>query len=136
MAAAELLKMTHSVDDKVKGVEGKVQDVRSDVHNVHSDVHDVGNKVQGVDDRLDQANRLSSLLPLLFVPSTHTPSQGTSSERIIYDGFRPRIHPPIITSHATLITTVQLNGFFKEVYSINGNPLALFCGYTGSVRHC
>ncbi|KAF8494393.1 hypothetical protein F5888DRAFT_1636100 [Russula emetica] len=46
MASAELLKVTHSVDDRVRGVEGKVEDVR--------DVHDVGNgnKVQGVDDRV------------------------------------------------------------------------------------
>jgi uncharacterized protein YoxC len=82
MASAELLKITHSVDDRVKGVEEKVQDVRSDVQEVHGDVQgirgdmqdargdvqDVGNKVQGVDDRmqgignevrdkLDQVNR-------------------------------------------------------------------------------
>ena len=68
MAAAELLKTTRSVDDRVKGVEGKVKDVRSDVHDVRSDVHDVrsdmhdvGNKVQGVDDKLDQVNRSSFL---------------------------------------------------------------------------
>jgi hypothetical protein len=54
MAAAELLKMTHSVDDRVRGVGGQVQDVRDDVQ-------DVGNKVQDVDDKLDQANRSSSL---------------------------------------------------------------------------
>jgi hypothetical protein len=36
MASAELLKMTHSVDDRVKGV---------------------GDKVQGIDDKLDQVNR-------------------------------------------------------------------------------
>ena len=45
MASAELLKVTHSVDGKVKGVEGKVEDV-------HCDVQGVGNKVQGVDDRM------------------------------------------------------------------------------------
>jgi uncharacterized protein YoxC len=61
MASAELLKMTHSVDDRVKGVDGKVQDV-------HGDVQDLGNKVQDIDDRvqtigsnvdnkLDQVNR-------------------------------------------------------------------------------
>jgi len=71
MASAELLKMTHivdekvmGVDDRVKGVEGKVQDVRVDVQDVHDqlqdargDMQDVGNKVQGVDDKLDQVNR-------------------------------------------------------------------------------
>jgi hypothetical protein len=44
MAFAELLKVTHSADDRVRGVDGKVENVRDDVH-------DVGNKVQGVDDR-------------------------------------------------------------------------------------
>jgi uncharacterized protein YoxC len=72
MASAELLKMTQSVDDKVKGVEGKVQDVRSDVRDVGNKVQDVdhrvqsigskiSSKVQGVDDKLDQANRSFSL---------------------------------------------------------------------------
>ena len=37
--------------------------------------------------------------------------------------------------HAKLITKVQLNGFLTEAYSINGNPLAPFYGYTGNVRY-
>jgi hypothetical protein len=36
MASAELLKVTHGVIDRVRGVDGKVEDVRDDV----------GNKVQ------------------------------------------------------------------------------------------
>jgi hypothetical protein len=51
MASAEQLKMTHSVDDRVRGVGGQVQDVRGDLR-------DVGNMVQ---DKLDQANRSLSL---------------------------------------------------------------------------
>jgi hypothetical protein len=89
MAAAELLKMTHNVDGKVMGVAGQVQDVRGDVQDVRCDVqdvrgdvqdvcfdvqdvrvdvqdargdlHNVGNMVQDVDDKLDQADRSSSL---------------------------------------------------------------------------
>ncbi|KAF8463792.1 hypothetical protein DFH94DRAFT_686684 [Russula ochroleuca] len=75
MASAELLKMTHSVDDgvkgvddRVKGVDGKVQDVHSDVQGVRGDMQHLGNKVQDIDDRvqtigsnvdnkLDQVNR-------------------------------------------------------------------------------
>ena len=67
MASAEQLKMTHSVDDRVKGVEGQVQDVRDDVQDVGNKVQGVGdrvqdigsnisNKVQGIDDKLDQVN--------------------------------------------------------------------------------
>jgi len=81
MASAEQLKMTHIVDDRVRGVGGQVQDVRGDVQDignrvqdVDDKVEDVGNKVQdvedrvqdidgnvrSVDDKLDQANRSSS----------------------------------------------------------------------------
>ena len=58
MAAAELLKMTHSVNDKVMGVDNRVK-------GVHDRVQDIGKdlsiRVQVVDDKLDQANR--SLFP-------------------------------------------------------------------------
>jgi methyl-accepting chemotaxis protein len=68
MASAEQLRMTHSVDERVRGVEGQVQDVRDDVQDVGNKVQDVEDRVQGidsnvrsVDDKLDQANRSSSL---------------------------------------------------------------------------
>ena len=62
-------------------------------------------------------------------------TQGISSEIVFYDGFRHRIHPSIITLPPKLITMVQPgpNGFFEAKYSINGNPLALSCGYMESV---
>ena len=153
MASAELLKTTNNVDrkvvgvdnrvkgvdDRVKGVEEKVKDVRDDVQDVEHSVQNIGNnissEVQGVDHKLDQVNRSLLLYPLLLVPSTQTPLQGSSLEKIFYDGFHPQTHPPIITSHATLITTAQLDGFFKELYSISGNLPALCCGYTESVRY-
>ncbi|KAF8492409.1 hypothetical protein F5888DRAFT_1909189 [Russula emetica] len=89
MASAEQLKMTHSVDDRVRGVGGQVQDVRDDVQDVRGDVQDVGNRVQdvddrvqgidsnvrGVDDKLDQANRnqlRDSLLRWLSPPNPST----------------------------------------------------------------
>ena len=89
MAAAELLKMTHGVDGKVMAVDDRVmgvarqvqdvcgdvqdvrvdvqdvrfdvQDVRVDVQDARGDLQDVGNMVQDVEDKLDQANRSSSL---------------------------------------------------------------------------
>jgi hypothetical protein len=146
MASVEQLKMTHSIDDRVRGVEGQVQDVRGDMQDVCGDVRDVGSKVQhvedrvqgvgedissrvqGVDDKLDQADRSLSCSTLIIIPRAETDSQGISSETNFFDGSRPQIHPPIITSHAKLITTVPLSGFFKEVYSINGSPLAPSCG--------
>jgi hypothetical protein len=153
MASAELLKMTQSVDgkvmgvdDRVKGVEGKMQDVCDDVQGVGNKVQDVDDRVQdigkdisirvqGVDDKLDQANRSLFHQHLLIIPTAQTTSQGTSSETTFYDGYRPEIHPPIITSHAKLITTVQLNGFFEAVYLVNGNQPAPSCGYMENVRY-
>ncbi len=114
MASAEQLKMTHSVDDRVRGIENQVQSV--------------DHRVQSVDDKLDQANRSSCLQTLIIIPGAQTPSQGISLETTFFDGSRPQIHPPIITSRAKLIITVPLSGSFKELYSINGSPLAPSCG--------
>ena len=190
MASAELLQITHGVDDrvqdvhtdvqdvgrkvqgiegrvqdvlsdvqdvgvKVQGIEGGVQDIHCDVQDVRDDMQDVGDKVQGVDDqvqgigsvvkdisnevrgvdiKLDQVTRSLSPYHLLIVPSAQTHSQGINSEIVFYDGFRPQIHLSIITSHPKPITTARLNGSFKAVYSINGNPLTLLCGYMENVR--
>jgi hypothetical protein len=67
MASAELLKMTHGVDNRVKSVAGKVEDVCSDMHDVGNkvrvDVQNVDHRVRGVDDKLEQVNRSLSLTP-------------------------------------------------------------------------
>ena len=144
------------VEEQVQGVRGDVQDVRvdvqdarTDVQDVRGDVQDVGNKVQdvndrvqgidnnvrGVDDKLNQANRSLSFQTLIVIPRAQTTSQKTSSEIVSYDGFRPQIHPQVITLHAKRITTAQLNGFSKEVYSISGNLLAPSCGYMENVSY-
>ena len=142
--------MVQSVEGKVRG---GVQDVREDVRDVRDNVQGVGNKVQdvddavqdigkdisirvqGVDDKLDQANRSLFLDTSLIIPTAQTTSQGASSETTFYDGYRPQIHLPIITSHPKLITTVQLNGSFEEVYLVDGNQRAPSCGYTENVRY-
>ncbi|KAH9061881.1 hypothetical protein EDB87DRAFT_1576215 [Lactarius vividus] len=63
MATAEVLRLTHSVDDKVKGVDRKVDRVDERVQCVDEGVHGVGegvqrvdHKVQAVDDRVKQVN--------------------------------------------------------------------------------
>jgi uncharacterized protein YoxC len=163
MASAEQLKITHGIDgkvmgiddrvkgveekiqcaradvqdvgNKVQGVEGKVHDVHDDVQAIGVDVKDISSEVRGVDDKLDQVNRSLFLYHILTVPKTQKSSQGSSSEIACRDGFRPQIHPPIITSHAKLITATQLSGFSKAIYSTNGNPLTPSYGYTGNVRY-
>ena len=62
-------------------------------------------------------------------------TQGINSEIVFYDGFRHQIHPSTITLPPKHITMVQPNGFFKEKYLINGNPLVHSCGYMESVCH-
>ena len=76
MASAELLKVTHNVDDRVRDVEGKVEDVQDDVQDVgnkvqnvdrrvqdvQGDVHDVANKVQDVSNKVhDVDNRVQGI---------------------------------------------------------------------------
>jgi hypothetical protein len=53
MASAEQLKMTHSVDDRVRGVEDRVQGIDTNV--------------RGVDVKLDQVNSSSSLQTLIAI---------------------------------------------------------------------
>jgi hypothetical protein len=61
MASAEMLKMTHSIDNRVMGVDDRVkegiQDVRGDVQHIGNEVQGVHDGVRGVDDKLNQANR-------------------------------------------------------------------------------
>ncbi|KAH9013212.1 hypothetical protein EDB85DRAFT_984081 [Lactarius pseudohatsudake] len=56
MATAEVLRLTHSVDDKVKGVGLQVEGVNKVVHGVGEGVQRVDHKVQAVDDRVKQVN--------------------------------------------------------------------------------
>jgi methyl-accepting chemotaxis protein len=65
MASAELLEITHSIDDRVKDVSGDVQDVGNKVQDVDHRVQSIGSnissRVQGVHDGLDRVNRSLSL---------------------------------------------------------------------------
>ncbi len=54
MAAAEGLKATHGVDDKVQRVDDKVQHVDNKVQDVDDHVQRVGDEVQGVDNKVQQ----------------------------------------------------------------------------------
>ena len=114
MASAELLRVTHTVDDRVQGI---------------------GNDVNVISSEVREVNRSLSLQPLLVALRAQTITQGISSEIVFYDGFRRQIHPSITTLPPKFITTVQPNGFFKAKYSINGNRLVHSCGYMESVCH-
>jgi hypothetical protein len=137
------------VGNKVENVDERVQDVQGDVHDVGNKVEDVSNKVEYVDHRVQgigsdvkdissdvrEVNRSLSLKPLPVVLRAQTITQGISSGRTFYDGFRRPIHPSTITSLPKPITMVQPDGSFKAKYSINGNPLVHCCGYMENVCH-
>ena len=53
MAAAQGLKATHEVDDKVQAIEETVHAVDDKVKTVEDNLRSVDNKVQGVDDKID-----------------------------------------------------------------------------------
>jgi archaellum component FlaC len=52
MAAAQGLKATHEIDDKVQAIEGTVHAVDDKVKGVESKLQGVDDKVQGVDDKV------------------------------------------------------------------------------------
>ena len=73
---------------------------------------------------------------IIIIPRAETNLQVTISKTVFYDGCHSQIHLSIIISHAKLVTLLQLNGFSKKVYSMNGNLLVRCRGYMGNVRNC
>ena len=72
VASAELLKVTHSVDDKVTVVDDRVKPVKGvedKVQDVYSEVQDVGDKVQGVDHQGGQGKVPQQRMVRLFLRS-------------------------------------------------------------------
>ena len=69
VASAELLKVTHSVDDKVTVVDDRVKGVEDKVQDVYSEVQDVGDKVQGVDHQGGQGKVPQQRMVRLFLRS-------------------------------------------------------------------
>ena len=52
MAAAEALKVTREINEKVEGVDDRVQNVDTKVEGIETEVQRVNHKVQGVDDKV------------------------------------------------------------------------------------
>jgi hypothetical protein len=98
MASAEQLKMTHSVDDRVRGVGGQVQDVRDDVQ-------DVGDKVQDVDDKLDQVNRSSS-----FDSDSHSAGSDNFTGNQLRDNLLRWLSPPDPSTNHNIACKAHHNG--------------------------
>ena len=60
MAAAELMKITYAVDDRVRAVDRRVQSVDDNLDIVGNEVRDIHNDVRGANRNIEQSNRSSS----------------------------------------------------------------------------
>jgi archaellum component FlaC len=164
MAAAENLKVTHAVDERVKGVadtaaaiDNRVADVDERVAGVGDQVAGVGDQVAGVDERVagvvdrvagvddqvqrtandvDEIKRWSSLTSVL--PSAgQEPNpffQKTNCGRTFTNGSLRRTPRRTTTSHVVLITRNPQPGFFKAASFRTGNQLDRSYGSTENVR--
>ena len=147
MAAAEILKATHAVDERVEGVDNRLADVDDHVAGVDERVAGVDERVAGVDERVagvgDQVQQTSndvdevkrsSFLNLISADYDPYPSsQGTNCEMTFTNGSPHRIRRRITTSHVALITRKPQPGFFKTAFFRSGSQQDRFFGSTENV---
>jgi hypothetical protein len=100
MATAQILKVAHTVDERVAGVGDGVDQVKC----------------------LPSPNRIDTW------NVTQTSSQGINYEKIFVDGSPHQIHPRTITLPVVLITREPQLGSFKAACIMNGNPHLRFSG--------
>ena len=164
MVTAQVLEATHIVDDRVRVVESKVLDKVAGVDDCVKVIDDkVALAIDGAQPSLisQQPSIFNSVVPrgkrdkASYSASRrrHGPSQKfvisfcidtgmqakTSLQGINYDttfinGSLHRIPLLTITLPAVLIASKQPSGFSKEISSLNGNPMAHFCGSTENVH--
>jgi len=148
MAAAQNLKATHIVDERVKGVVDTVEAIDNKVADVDDRVADVSEQVAGVDDRVasvnekvgtiddrvkgiagdvDEIRRLSSNLTGADLYSSF---QGTNYGKALTNGSLHRTPRRTTISHVALITRKLQRGFFKVESIRSGRQLARFFGST------
>ena len=141
MPTAQILKVTHTVDehvrgvrDEVLGVDNRVARVDDSVAHVDDRVARVDDRVAGVEDRVDQVKRMSSPNRIDTCTVAQPSSQRINYDRIFVDGSPHRIPPRIITLPVVLIIRGLQLGSFKEVYMMNGNRHLRLSGSTENVR--
>jgi hypothetical protein len=77
MAAAQSLKATHEVDNKVQVVDRKVQSIDDHVQQVDGKVEGVGNRVQQVASEIDHQKRSSSYRIMSFLMNSNSSYRDT-----------------------------------------------------------
>ena len=129
MAAAQNLKVTHTVDDRVRGVADAVVAVDNRVAGVDDRVAGVDDRVQQMADdvkRLSSPNLIRAVGPYPFF-------KGTSYGRVFIDGFPHRTPQRTTTSHVVHITRKQQLGSFNAASFRSGSQPDLFFGSTENV---
>jgi hypothetical protein len=128
MAAAQNLKVSHTVDERVKGVADTVVAIDNRVTSVDDRVQQTGNDV-------DEMKRLSS--PYLIIPTVdpYTSFQGINCRRAFTIGSRHQTRRQTTTSHVVLITRKHQPGSFKAASFRSGSQLDHFFGSTENVCH-
>ena len=124
MAAAQTLKITSTVDGRVRGVADAVVAVDKRVAGVDDRVQQMSDEVK----RLSSPNLISAIEPYPF-------SQGTNYGRAFTDGSLLRTPQRTTTSHVTLVTRNWRHGFFKAASFRSGSQQDRFFGFTENVRH-
>jgi methyl-accepting chemotaxis protein len=92
MAAAQGLKATHQVDNKVDVIDDKVQAIDSKMKVVDDKVQGVKDKVQQVADDMSDQKRSTPNNSTPLITVAYFLSQGISYERTSETGSLPRIH--------------------------------------------
>jgi hypothetical protein len=90
--------------------------------------------IQQVADEMDQVKSQSFSLCVDIRVQAKASLQEINYDMTFADGSLRRIPLLTTTLPAPPIANKQRTGFSKEVFSLNGNPMAHFCGSTESVR--
>ena len=148
MATAQVLRATHTIEERVRGVadtllgvddrgariEDGVTSVDNRVAGVDERVVGVGSRLAGVDNKLDQVK--SSLSPSVInaICDVLSSFQGINCGRTFTNGYPHQIHLRTIISHVVPITKEQRPGSSKEPSSRNGCPRVRFFGFMVNVH--
>jgi hypothetical protein len=152
MATAQILKLTHVVDNKVTGVRNKLKEMEDKIDVVIKGVPDLlaiyrpiliahmlarwkGHKC-GYPANVKQRcqHEMFVTINIATTPVFLTRLQGTDRENISENGLLHLIHQRITTSHATFTMGERPSGSLKAVYSQDGSQMALSCGYMVNIH--
>jgi hypothetical protein len=141
MATAQVLKATHTIEERVRGVadtllgvDDRGARIEDGVASVDNRVAGVGDRVAGVDNKVDQVKSSSSPTIINAIYDALPSPQGINCGRAFTDGYPHQIRLRTITLHAVPTTKEQQPGSSKEAFSRNGCPRVPFFGFTVNVR--